>query len=84
MPQAMQDMFKETWQRELQDIEQRRNDFLPGASEDAEEVTKVAEPAGQKKKQCQKDLGKWAGDSERRNEIEERHAKIEELGQKIQ
>ena len=37
------------------------------------------------KKQCQKDLGKSAGDRERiRNEIEERHAKIEELCQKIQ
>ena len=32
-----------------------------------------------KKKQCQKDLGKWIGDSERvRNEIGEMHAQLQE------
>ena len=37
------------------------------------------------KKQCQKNLGKWAEDSERlRNEIEDRHAKTEVLGKNIQ
>ena len=28
-PQDMQDMLKEKWQHELQDIERRRNDVLP-------------------------------------------------------
>ena len=38
-----------------------------------------------RKMQCWKDLGKWARDSERdRNEIEVKHAQLEELGQTIQ
>ena len=33
-----------------------------------------------RKKHCRKDLGKWAGASERvRNEIEEKHAQLQEL-----
>ena len=35
--QEVGDVLKEKWQQELQDIEQRRNDLLPGASKDAEE-----------------------------------------------
>ena len=33
-----------------------------------------------RKKQCRQELGKWAGDSQRvRNEIEEKHAQVQEL-----
>ena len=48
MPQSVVFGPKEKWQEELQDIEQRRNDLLPGASEDAEKIAKAAKLARQK------------------------------------
>ena len=85
MPQATQETLREKWQQELQDIEQRRNDLLPEHQQMQMRSPKLQSLHYQKKKQCQKDLGNWAGDSERiRNEIEESHAQIEELGQQIQ
>ena len=55
----MQDVLKEKWQQELQNIEQRRNDPLP-------EQQKIQKRSQQdKKEQCQTDLETWTGDSER-------------------
>ena len=80
MPQAVRDMHKEPWQQEMQYIEQRRIDLLL-----EHQMMQMRSPKLQslqdRQKYCLKDLGKWAGDSERvRNDIEERHAQIEDLG----
>ena len=46
--QSVVDEYKEKWQQDLHHIEQRRNDLLPGASENAEKITKAAKLARQK------------------------------------
>ena len=72
----MQDVFKEEWQ-------QGRNDLLPEDPNFRKSREKLRSQQD-KKKHCQKDLGKWAGDSERiRNEVQEKHAKMKEEGKKI-
>ena len=43
VPQSGEDVLKEKWQQELQDVEQRRNGSLSKVSTDAEEVEKGAE-----------------------------------------
>ena len=49
MPQDIQSRRKEEWQQQLQDIEQKRNDLLPGAPESAE-VSQDAQHPGQEEK----------------------------------
>ena len=47
---------KEISKEELQEIERKRTELLPGASEDAEEVPKAAELAGQAEESPQERL----------------------------
>ena len=44
VPQAVQGMLKETWQQELQEIEQRRNDLLPEHQKMQKRSKKAGEP----------------------------------------
>ena len=84
MQQDTQSRLKGTWQRELQDIEQKRNDLLREHLQMQKKISKVAE-LHDKKRQYQKNVGKWAREVERsRNEIEEKDAQLQELGRKIQ
>ena len=70
-------MLKETWQQELQDIEQRRNDLVP--EHQKMQQTQKLPSLQDKKRAVPEGSGKWAGDNER--VIEETHAQLEELGQ---
>ena len=47
------------WQQELQDIEQRWNDFSPEHQQMQKRSQKM-QSLLDRKKQCRKDLGKWA------------------------
>ena len=49
-----QGVLKETWQQDLQGIEQRRNDLLPEYQK-MQKTQKLQSPQD-KKEQCQKDL----------------------------
>ena len=49
LPQETQSGIKENLQRQLQEVEQKRHDFLRGAPEAAEEVSKNTEYPGQEK-----------------------------------
>ena len=80
VPQEMQELLKEKWQQELQDIEQRRNDFMPQHQKTQKRSHKL-QRVQDRKKQCQTNLGKWAED---RHAIEDSHAQVEDLGQKTQ
>ena len=57
-------VLKEKWHQELQDIEQRRSDLLPGHGRMQKRSQKL-QSLHDKKKQCQKNLSKWAEDNER-------------------
>ena len=82
MPQDIQSRLTETWQLELWDLGQRPNDFLP-KHQQMQIKSEPLQSLQDKKEQCQKDVGKWAGDTERtRNEIEEKDAQLQELGRK--
>ena len=84
MPQDTQDVLREKWQQEIQDIEQRPNGLLTELQNMQKRPEKL-HSLQDNKKQCQNHLGKWAGDRERvRNQIEEKHAQLQELGQRIQ
>ena len=60
-----QGMLKETWQQELQDVEQRRSDLLLEHQKDAEDTKADCRAYKTKKGAVPEGFGKWAGDSER-------------------
>ena len=54
--EVYRDRQKESWKEELQEIERKRTELLPGAPEDAEKVSEAAEFAGQEEELPQ---GRW-------------------------
>ena len=75
-----QEIFRETWQQDLPDIEQRRNDLLP-EQQKLQKSSQALQSLQDRKKQCQKDAGKCAEEMELvRNEIAGKSGSISGAG----
>ena len=82
MPPHVGNVLKEKWKQDLQDIEQSRSDLLPEHHKTQRRSQKL-QSTQDRTKQCKKNLGKWAEDTEPlRNVITDADAKMEDYGPK--